>query len=84
VITATNPSDVPAYKPFVDPIVEEVWAIKAEINRQAGYSVAEIVRRAQFVTLESARASLLVPADQRLSVLYGGNIDTVTAGVREA
>lgn len=55
--TTDDLSDVPRYKPFADPIVEEVWAIKAEINRQAGYSVAEIVRRSQFVTLESARAS---------------------------
>ena len=28
-----------------DPILQDLWAIKAEINAQANYSVAEIVRR---------------------------------------
>ena len=28
-----------------DPILQELWAVKAHINAQANYSVAEIVKR---------------------------------------
>jgi hypothetical protein len=28
-----------------DPIMQELWAIKAAINKEANYSVAEIARR---------------------------------------
>ena len=28
-----------------DPILQELWAVKARINAQANYSVAEIVKR---------------------------------------
>lgn len=28
-----------------DPIMQELWAVKAQINKEAGYSVDEIVRR---------------------------------------
>ncbi len=33
------------YLPKNDPIMQELWAIKAQINKEAGYSVEEIVRR---------------------------------------
>jgi hypothetical protein len=28
-----------------DPIMQELWAVKAQINKEAGYSLDEIVRR---------------------------------------
>jgi hypothetical protein len=62
------------FEPFIDPIVAEVRAIRAEISRECGYSVAEIIRRANLVTLESARASLNVPPEQRNAVLYGAKL----------
>jgi hypothetical protein len=33
------------YLPKNDPIMQELWAVKAQINKEAGYSVDEIVRR---------------------------------------
>jgi hypothetical protein len=29
-----------------DPVLQELWAIKAQLNAEAGYSVHELVRRA--------------------------------------
>jgi hypothetical protein len=64
-------STQPPFEPFIDPIVAEVWAIKAQINREANYDLREIMRRANLVTIESALASLKVPEAQRFAVLYG-------------
>ena len=33
------------YLPQNDPIMQELWAVKAKINAEAHYSVDEIVRR---------------------------------------
>lgn len=35
------------YRAKNDPIMQELWAIKAQINKEANYSVDEIVRRMQ-------------------------------------
>jgi hypothetical protein len=43
-----------------DPVLQELWAIKAQLNKQANYSVAEIVRRLheQRPRLQELRAKL--------------------------
>ncbi len=30
-----------------DPVLQELWAIKAQLNAEAGYSVHELVKRAE-------------------------------------
>lgn len=41
-----------------DPILQELWAIKAQINKDAHYSVEERRKQVQGLTLASARAKL--------------------------
>jgi hypothetical protein len=43
-----------------DPVLQELWAVKAQLNKQANYSVAEIVRRLneQGPRLQQLRAKL--------------------------
>ena len=43
---ATLPPDLPpVLTSRQDPVLQELWAVKARINQQANYSVAEIVKR---------------------------------------
>ena len=37
-----------------DPIMQELWAVKAQINREANYSVDEIVRRMRIAYPQAA------------------------------
>ena len=41
----TEPEKVKLPTGHRDPILQELWAVKARINEQANYSVAEIVKR---------------------------------------
>ena len=41
-----------------DPILQELWAIKAQINKDAHYSVEERRKQVQGLTLAGARAKL--------------------------
>ena len=43
----TEPEKVKLPTGHRDPILQELWAVKARINEQANYSVAEIVKRLQ-------------------------------------
>jgi hypothetical protein len=67
---ATHPIK-PTFEPFVDPIVAEVWAIKAQLNREANYDLREIMRRANLTTIESALACLHLPSDERSLAMFG-------------
>lgn len=47
-MTQTKPTEPEKVKLPIghrDPILQELWAVKARINEQAHYSVAEIVKR---------------------------------------
>jgi hypothetical protein len=41
-----------------DPILQELWAIKAQINKDAHYNIEERRKQVQGLTLASARAKL--------------------------
>ena len=40
----------------VDPVLAELWAIKRQINEEAGFSLVKIAERARYFTIEEARS----------------------------
>ncbi|MEN9670344.1 MAG: hypothetical protein RL018_621 [Pseudomonadota bacterium] len=46
-------------RPRFDPILAELYAVKAELNKEAGYSVENIIERARQSALRAAAANLL-------------------------
>ena len=55
-MTAALPSELPqVFTSRQDPVLQELWAVKARINQQANYSVAEIVKRLMNKPVDSSK-----------------------------